>query len=128
MNIHRCAIAAALLCAGAAQATCYSVYKADGNLIQEGSTPPVNLSLPLGDTVPEKFGAGALLLVSDHSVYCKDRKGGGELLPNAAAQPETSAVTSIVTQAPGEMKVKEKPAAPVIRQSMAMEAASAMTR
>lgn len=67
---------AALLSAGMAQATCYSVYKADGSLLQEGPTTPVNLALPIGDTVPAKFGPGTTMTVSDHAVFCKDRRGG----------------------------------------------------
>jgi hypothetical protein len=74
MNSKAWVIAAALLSAGMAQATCYSVYKADGTLIQESSTTPVNLALQIGDTVPEKFGPGATMTVSDHGVYCKDQR------------------------------------------------------
>lgn len=67
--------AAALLATGLAQATCYSVYKADGTLVHQTSTAPVNLSMPLGDTVPDKYGTGATMTVSDLSVYCKDVGG-----------------------------------------------------
>jgi hypothetical protein len=74
MNRKAWVTAAALLSAGMAQATCYSVYKADGTLIQESSTTPVNLALQIGDTVPEKFGSGATMTISDHGVYCKDRR------------------------------------------------------
>lgn len=74
MNTKPWLLAAALLASGVAQATCYSVYKADGTLLHESSSTPVNLSLPIGDTVPEKFGAGASMTVSDDSVYCKDKR------------------------------------------------------
>jgi hypothetical protein len=84
------AVAVALLASGVAQATCYSVYKSDGTLIQEGSTTPVNLSLQLGDTVPEKFGPGALMMVSDNDFFCKDRRGE-RVLPNAPAAATTTA-------------------------------------
>jgi hypothetical protein len=73
MNSKGWMVATALLAAGAAQATCYGVYKADGSLIQEGSSTPVNLTLPLGDTVPVKFGPGAFMVVSDLGMYCKER-------------------------------------------------------
>ncbi|HEX7891978.1 MAG TPA: hypothetical protein VF522_21700 [Ramlibacter sp.] len=75
--------ASALLSAGVAQATCYSVYKADGTLLHEGSSTPVNLALPIGDTVPDKFGTGATMTVSDHSVFCKSR--GPEAAADKAA-------------------------------------------
>jgi hypothetical protein len=75
MSKKACLAAAALLWAGMAQATCYSVYKADGSLLHETSNTPVNLALPIGDTVPEKYGSGATMTVSDHGVFCKDRRG-----------------------------------------------------
>jgi hypothetical protein len=75
MNIKTCAIAAALLSAGMAQATCFSVYKADGTVIHESSVTPVDLSQQLGDTIALKFGPGASMTMSDHGVYCKDRAG-----------------------------------------------------
>jgi hypothetical protein len=81
--------AAACLLSGMAQATCYSVYKADGTLVREGSTTPVNLSLPLGDTVPEKFGPGASMTVSDHGVFCKDR--GADSAADKAPSKEEAA-------------------------------------
>jgi hypothetical protein len=84
MNRKAWVIAAALLAAGMAQATCYSVYKADGMLIQESSTTPVNLAQQIGDTVPEKFGAGATMTMSDHGVYCKDRRETQEVKKSLA--------------------------------------------
>jgi hypothetical protein len=75
MNSKAWMVAAALLSAGVAQATCFSVYRADGTLIQEGPTTPVNLALQLGDSVPEKFGEGASLTMSAADYTCKQRKG-----------------------------------------------------
>ena len=74
MNAKAWALAAALLSTGVAHATCYSVYKADGTLLHESSATPVNLALPIGDSVPEKFGPGATMTMSDHGVYCKDKR------------------------------------------------------
>jgi hypothetical protein len=74
MNRKAWLLAAASLVAGMAQATCYTVYKSDGALLLESSTTPVNLSLPIGDTVPEKFGPGATMTVSDHSIFCRDQR------------------------------------------------------
>jgi hypothetical protein len=75
MNSKASLVAAAFLSTGIAHATCYTVYRADGALIQEGSATPVNMTLPIGDTVPEKFGPGATMTVSDLGVYCKERRG-----------------------------------------------------
>ena len=66
----------ALLATGMAQATCYSVYKADGKLVHQGPDAPVNLALPIGDTIPAKFGPGATMTMSDPNLYCKSARAG----------------------------------------------------
>jgi hypothetical protein len=87
MNSKGWMVAAALLAAGTAQATCYSVHKADGSLVLETSSAPVNLTLPLGDTVPEKFGPGAFVVMSDSRVFCKERRVVQESQEVVAAAP-----------------------------------------
>jgi hypothetical protein len=84
MYIKFLAVAAALLSAAVAQAACYTVYKADGTLLQESSTTPVNLSLPIGDTVPEKFGPGTTMTISGGDVYCRDAKERQTARPSLA--------------------------------------------
>jgi hypothetical protein len=82
----------ASLATGMAQATCYSVYKADGKLLQQSSTSPVNLSEQIGDTVPEKFGRGATMTVSDANVYCpsaRERQQAPKSLADAVLQEES---------------------------------------
>lgn len=86
---------AALLFAGMAQATCYSVYKADGTLLHEGSSTPVDLALPIGDSVPAKFGTGATMTVSDHGVFCSSR--GREVAADKAPPKDAVAQTDAVT-------------------------------
>jgi hypothetical protein len=97
MNSKGWMVATALLAAGTAQATCYGVYKADGTLIQESSTTPVNLTLPLGDTVPVKFGPGAFMVVSDLGVYCKERNEAQAIqeVAVAPAAVKTAAVVKV---------------------------------
>jgi len=98
------AAVAALFSAGMAQATCYSIYRADGTLLREGSTTPVNLSLPIGDTVPAQFGSGASMTVSDHSVFCKDRWGGTSAdkapPPEEASQGDVAMIKKLSGTAP----------------------------
>lgn len=74
MNPKASLLLAASLIAGTAQATCYSIYKADGSLLLQSSTSPVNLSLQIGDAVTEKFGTGASMTVSDYDVFCRDAR------------------------------------------------------
>ena len=106
MNSKAWMVAAALLSAGVAQATCYSVYRADGTLIQEGPSTPVNLALPLGDSVPEKFGDGASMTMTGMDVYCKARKGPAAVRKAAAAKRAKVAAK----QAPAPVR-QELPAA-----------------
>ena len=91
MNSKAWMVAAAMLAAGSAQATCFKVYSGDGRLILESSTTPVNLSLPLGDTVPQKFGNGAFRTISDRAVFCKDRRGDAGAATVAALQVKARA-------------------------------------
>ena len=105
-------LAAATVVTGGAQATCYSLYKADGTLLQESSRPPVNLSLQIGDTVPEKFGPGTTMTVSDHGIYCRDaneRQMGPKSLADALHQEEKKATKP--AEQPAPMKVADLPAA-----------------
>lgn len=110
MNTKAWAFAAALLAAGSAQAACYSVYTAKGGLIQEGSTAPVNMTLPLGDTVPEKFGPGATMTVSDLGVFCKDRRGEGNPLKTPAAAAREEAAKARKVAASAEQVAAQEPA------------------
>ena len=92
MNSKGWMAAATLLAAGTAQATCYSVHKADSSLILETSSAPVNLTLPVGDTVPEKFGQGAFMVMSDSRVFCKERRVLQESQEVVATAPVKRAV------------------------------------
>lgn len=105
MNSKAWMVAAAVLAAGSAQATCYRVYGGDGSMILESSTTPVNLSQPIGDTVPEKFGQGAFMTVSDLAVFCKDRRGAGGQKTVAALQGKKG--TQLKLKAPNSREAKE---------------------
>ena len=105
MNSKAWMVAAAVLAAGSAQATCYRVYGGDGSMILESSTTPVNLSQPIGDTVPEKFGQGAFMTVSDLTVFCKDRRGEGGQKTVAALQGKKG--TQLKLKAPNSREAKE---------------------
>ncbi|NNU44755.1 hypothetical protein [Ramlibacter montanisoli] len=105
MNSKAWMVAAAVLAAGSAQATCYRVYGGDGSMILESSTTPVNLSQPIGDTVPEKFGQGAFMTVSDLTVFCKDRRGAGGQKTVAALQGKKG--TQLKLKAPNSREAKE---------------------
>ena len=98
MNSKGWMAAATLLAAGTAQATCYSVHKADSSLILETSSAPVNLTLPVGDTVPEKFGQGAFMVMSDSRVFCKERR--------VVHETQEAVVAAASVKKPAEVKVE----------------------
>jgi hypothetical protein len=77
MNMKKWAVAAAMLSTGVAQATCYSLYWSDGKLLTETSIAPVDLSLPLGEALNERFGPDVTMVVSDQGVFC----GKQEVVP-----------------------------------------------
>ena len=61
-------VAAALLCALAAQqaaASCYVIYGADGQVLYRSVEPPVDLSLPLHQTLPQAAPGGRLVFTLD---------------------------------------------------------------
>lgn len=59
-----------LLLAAAAQAACYTVMDARGVVVSQTSTPPVDMSLPLHQTVPARFGRGAHMVFGVADVNC----------------------------------------------------------
>ncbi|HMN20650.1 MAG TPA: hypothetical protein PKA16_04580 [Ottowia sp.] len=54
--------AATLLLAAGAQAACYTVMDAKGNIVSQTTTPPVDMSYQLHQTVPERYGPGASMV------------------------------------------------------------------
>lgn len=117
MNRKAWLLAAATLAAGGAQAACYSVYKADGSLLQETASTPVDLRHPIGDTVPVKFGPGATMTISEGGFTCGGRPG--ELgtqnsLADAVLAEEKKAMVvkgSAAKEEPAHVQVaKEEPA------------------
>lgn len=118
MNRQALLLAAATLAAGTAQAACYGVYKADGTLLQETATTPVDLTHPIGDTVPVKFGPGATMTISEGVSYCRDASqdlGAQNSLAAAVLAEEKKAMVLKAPAAkvePAAVQVaKEEPAA-----------------
>jgi hypothetical protein len=103
MKITKWALAAALLSTGAAQATCYTLYWADGAPITETSVAPVDLSLPLGEALHERFGPGVTMVVSDQGVYCGKQEDVG-VAPRSLAEAlrAESQAAGMVKKAGGE--------------------------
>jgi hypothetical protein len=62
-------IAAGLLLSQHALATCYAVYSGD-RLVYRSVASPVDLSRPLHETVPARFGRGATMMFTASSEGC----------------------------------------------------------
>lgn len=62
-------LAAGLLFAAASQAGCYTVINGKGIIVSQTSTPPVDMSRPLHETIPVRYGKGARMIfgVADDS-------------------------------------------------------------
>lgn len=60
-----------LLAAGALQAmACYTVYDRSNRIMYQGEQPPVDMSLPIHETVPARFPGGHM--VFDSATVCQD--------------------------------------------------------
>lgn len=86
------ATAAALLAAGA-QAACYTVLDAKGEIISQTSTPPVDMSHQLHQVVPLRYGDGASLIfgVADASCGPEAEPWDGQGFQAAGAAPKPAA-------------------------------------
>lgn len=62
LSIASLSIAAVLCAATGAQAACYTVLGPNGQILSESPNPPVDMSLPLHQSVPERFGSGAVMV------------------------------------------------------------------
>ena len=60
----------ALLLAAGAQAACYTVMGPKGQILSETSTPPVDMSYQLHQTVPYKYGKGATMVFGIAEANC----------------------------------------------------------
>lgn len=74
-----------LLAAGALQAmACYTVYDRSSRIMYQGEQPPVDMSLPIHQTVPARFPGGHM--VFDSATVCQD-VGASRLAPVPGGTP-----------------------------------------
>ena len=95
LSIARLSIGAAVLAAAVgAQAACYTVLGPKGQILSESPNPPVDMSLPLHLSVPERFGPGAHMVFGLLDAPCGQEvelHDGGALTP-AALRPDSRRV------------------------------------
>jgi len=94
---------------GAAHSTCYTVIGARNNVVYSGVRTPVDLSHAIGDTVPEKFGSGAMMISSDAGVACLEKPAMLQVAaPLAAAdQPRPKKLSRAEQRKADELLTKE---------------------
>lgn len=79
LRVNVIGLACAVMLCGPALADCYTVHGSDGAVLFRDSVSPVDLRFPLRDTVPLRFGAGAVLVMVPDSGEClKAGAAGGE--------------------------------------------------
>jgi hypothetical protein len=87
----------ALLATGGASATCYAVYS-NNQLVYQSFERPVDMSRPLSETVPARFGRGASMVFSEDERLCTNRgdlrrPAGTEAQANDARYNRLAAMT-----------------------------------
>ena len=63
------------------EAACHTVYNNKG-IIYRSSIPPVDMSFPFSQTLPEKFGAGATMVYQEGSTFCPELENTGSVSSN----------------------------------------------
>jgi hypothetical protein len=63
---------AALLAAAGAQASCYTIMNAKGEILSQSQNPPVDMAYPLHETVPYVYGPGATMAFGIADSNCGD--------------------------------------------------------
>jgi hypothetical protein len=53
-----------------AHADCYTVYSANGGVTYRSTVSPVDLSRPLGETIPGRFGSGTSMVIANDETGC----------------------------------------------------------
>ncbi|HMS06220.1 MAG TPA: hypothetical protein PKD73_10555 [Burkholderiaceae bacterium] len=70
-----------------AHSACYTIFDGKGTLVHQASSPQVDMSQQLHETVPKMFGPGAMMEFSVLDGDCRPIGDQGLLVPYAQAQP-----------------------------------------
>ncbi|MBC5766471.1 hypothetical protein [Ramlibacter albus] len=93
MKIAKLALLCALGLAGANALACYTVYDRNNRVVYNELRPPVDMSLPLHQTLPRRFPGGHM--VFDVNGECPRVNGNTDQL--ASARPATGAPAPLLT-------------------------------
>lgn len=91
----------ATLLSMSSHSACYTVRNASGTVVYQSLEPPVDLSKPLGDTIPQRFGerAGLVLSLDESNCPVIDL---AEPVPFKAGQAADTALRVYETNTPQE--------------------------
>lgn len=102
IDIRAALIASMVLLTGSlpigAQAACYTIFDDKGTLVHQASSPQVDMSRPLHETVPRMFGPGAMMEFSVLDTDCRPVGDQGLLVPYAQAQPVSAQAPAAITK------------------------------
>ena len=91
----RLAVLAAACCAAAPALACFTVYDRSNNVLYNAQVPPVDMSRPLHETLPQKFPGGQM--VFDQSVNCPIVQAAGQLRAAPTAPGRSPLLTDVAT-------------------------------
>ena len=81
-----------------AHSACYTIFDGKGTLVHQASSPQVDMSQQLHETVPKMFGPGAMMEFSVLDGDCRPIGDQGLLVPYARAQPVSVEAPAAVAQ------------------------------
>ncbi len=88
-----------IACAREAMAVCYTIYKNDVAIYQS-TLAPVDMALPLSQSVPEKFGAGTSMIFNALNNTCLPIEAKPTTSPTVAAEQDVASRPNRKTSAP----------------------------
>jgi len=110
IDIRAALIASMVLLTGGlpigALAACYTIFDDKGTLVHQASSPQVDMSRPLHETVPRMFGPGAMMEFSVLDTDCRPVGDQGLLVPYAQAQPVSAQAPAAITKPAATMQTR----------------------
>ena len=88
--------AAAALAAGPAMAACFTVYDRNNTVLYNAQTPPVDMSRPLHETLPQKYPGGHLVF-NQGATDCPIAQARGQLRVPSSTTGRSPLLTDVAT-------------------------------
>ena len=95
MKLRRSLLLGSLLGVSWHASACYTVYDAANRIVYRGAEAPVDMSRPIGETLPQRFPGGQL--VFDNASTCPQPAVADRSLP-AEPVPRKRKTTTVITE------------------------------